>query len=176
MTEPQRAELPSPRPKSRWPWIVGCAAAVVAAGTLGFIAIGAKGSAPPPPAAPVTSPVSVAVAAPTFTMTGAFDVFVDPASTTLAVGAACKGSGASSDISDATVVNVFDPQGKLIATGGLSNGTYQSTPIGSACVFTLSVDGVPDGLPNYSVEIGRRGERSINSTYAHGHVFMSDGP
>lgn len=109
-------------------------------------------------------------------MTGAFDVFVDPKATTLANGAACKGSGASSDISDNTTVSVFNAQGKLIATGGLSNGVYASTPIGSACTFTLTVDDVPDGLPNYSVEIGQRGEKVISSIEAHGHVFMSDGP
>lgn len=142
-------------------------------GALSAPAVAGCSSTRPSQVAPSSSATTAVTtdAAPTFTMNGAFDVFVRPTSTSLASGAACKGAGTSSDISDATAVSVFDPQGKLIGTGGLSGGVYQSTPIGSACVFTITVDDVPDGLPTYSVEIGQRGEKILSSQQAHGQVF-----
>jgi hypothetical protein len=154
--------------------MVGCAAAAVTIGVLAFIAIDAR-TPRPIPASPPTAKATVAVAVPTFTMSGNFDVFVNPASTALADGASCQGSGASADIANGTAVSVFDGQGKLIAVGSLTNGTFARTPIGSACVFVLTVDGVPDGLTSYSVEVGQRGERPVSSVAAHGHVFLTDG-
>jgi hypothetical protein len=109
--------------------------------------------------------------APTFTMKGAFDI---PASgeETIAQGAACKGTGTYSDAARGAPVRVYNGNGDVIAQGTLPNGIYQSTPIGSACVFSLTVSAVPDGLLQYGVQIGGHGVRPVKSDEMHSWVFL----
>jgi hypothetical protein len=129
-------------------------------------------------AAPATTAVSVAPA-PTstsstlkFTMNGVFSLAVDPAGTALKPGDSCRGSGSFSDVSVTTSVHVFNGTGQEIATGYLGPGSYESNPVGSACVFPIKVTDVPDGLPEYWVEIGQRGEQPVPSPAAHSWVFL----
>jgi hypothetical protein len=116
---------------------------------------------------------SAATAAPTFTMKGAFDI---PASSgggeRIAQGAACKGTGTYSDAAAGAPVRVYNGNGEVIAQGALPNGTFQTTPIGSACVFSIMVFAVPDGLLQYGVQIGEHGVRPVKSDEMHAWVFL----
>lgn len=114
---------------------------------------------------------STTTSTPTFTMKGAFDI---PASgdEKLAQGAACKGTGTYSDAAAGAPVRVYNGNGDVIAQGALSSGTFQSTPIGSACVFSITVSAVPDGLLQYGVQIGEHGVRSVKSDEMHTWVFL----
>ncbi|NKQ57137.1 hypothetical protein HFP15_30130 [Amycolatopsis sp. K13G38] len=110
----------------------------------------------------------------TFTMKGAFDLFVTSAQG-LTQGAACQGSGSSSYARAGAPVKVFDGQGHLLAAGSLKNARYESNPIGTACVFDIAVDGVPDGYSSYSVEVADQGTQTVSSPQAHSWVFLHDG-
>lgn len=104
-------------------------------------------------------------------MKGAFDI---PASGDegIAQGAACKGTGTYSDAAAGTPIRVYNGNGEVIAQGTLPNGTFQSTPIGSACVFSITVSAVPDGLLQYGVQIGEHGVRPVKSDEMHTWVFL----
>ncbi|WP_037359261.1 hypothetical protein [Amycolatopsis orientalis] len=68
-------------------------------------------------------------------------------------------------------MRVYDGDGEVIAQGTLPNGTFQITPIGSACVFSVAVYEVPGGLLQYGVQIGQHGVRPVNSDEMHAWVF-----
>lgn len=121
-----------------------------------------------------TAAPSSTKAAQTFTMKGAFDLFVTSAG--MQPGTACAGSGASSYARAGAPVKVFDGQGHLLATGALANARFESNPIGAACVFDLTVEGVPDGYSSYSVEVADQGAQPVASSSAHTWVFLHDGP
>ena len=109
--------------------------------------------------------------APTFTMKGAFDI---PASgdERISQGAACKGTGIYSDAAAGAPIRVYNGNGEVIAQDTFPNGTFQSTPIGSACVFSITVSAVPDGLLQYGLQIGEHGVRPVKSGEMHSWVFL----
>ncbi|WP_406629706.1 hypothetical protein [Amycolatopsis sp. WGS_07] len=117
------------------------------------------------------APPATRMSAPTFTMRGAFDI---PASdgVKLAQGTACKGTGTYSDAAAGTPVRVYNGNGEVVAQGALPNGIFQVTPIGSACVFSITVSAVPDGLLQYGVQIGEHGVRPVKSDEMHAWVFL----
>ncbi len=168
---------PSPEGRSsRWPWIAA-GAVVVALGAVGVVIVLRWPDAPVTPASVgVAVPAASSVAAPTFAMRGAFDLFVASGSVNMTPGAACTGSGAYAEVAPGAPVKVFDGSGKLLATGALSNARYESNPIGSACVFDLTVKDVPDGYSSYSVEIANQGSQQVASSAAHSWVFLHVGP
>ncbi|PKV95605.1 hypothetical protein ATK30_6529 [Amycolatopsis echigonensis] len=104
-------------------------------------------------------------------MKGAFDI---PASggENLTQGTACKGTGTYADAESGAPVRVYNANGEVIAQGALPNGTFQVTPIGSACVFSVTVYAVPDGLLQYGVQIGEHGVRPVKSDETHAWVFL----
>lgn len=104
-------------------------------------------------------------------MRGAFDI---PASggEKLTQGTACKGTGTYSDAAAGAPVRVYNGNGELVAQGALPNGIFQITPIGSACVFSITVSEVPDGLIQYGVQIGEHGVRPVKSDEMHAWVFL----
>jgi hypothetical protein len=131
---------------------------------------------PAPADSSVTAPATTtdatsAASGDTFTMKGAFDLFIS--SDSLPNGTECMGTGSMDDIAVGTGVYVYDGSGKLLATGNLGHGSFQSNPVGNACVFPLTVNNVPDGLETYSVEVGTHGEQPVSSTTAHSWVFLS---
>lgn len=125
------------------------------------------------PAAPTSAAGDLAS---TFTMTGTFDIFTDPASTGgLKDGQPCQTSAPDgSPVGSSTVVHVFTGQGTQLAWGYLSQGHFVAQV--NACVYPISVEDVPDGLPGYGVEVSQFGVKQINSTEAHGTVFLTEGP
>lgn len=111
-------------------------------------------------------------AAPSFSMTGTYDVLGDPHNH-ITNGETCQGNGPDgSPIGTATPVYVFDKQGHQLAVGNLSKGTAIVNSLQTACQFTITVDGVPDGLPGYGVEVGTYGVRQVSSTAAHQGVSL----
>jgi hypothetical protein len=149
--------------------------------TVGACATGgcaSRPTAPPAPvaAAPVVTPTSVAGdLTPVFTMTGSFDIFSDSASTAgLKDGQPCQTAGPDGKpIGSSTVTRVYDQQGHQLAWGYLTQGTFDQQF--AACVYPISIQDVPDGLPGYGVEVAQFGVKQINSTQAHGNVFLSEG-
>ena|ERR1700761_9376861 len=111
-----------------------------------------------------------------FTMEGAFDLAVhgDEAKG-LHDGAACDAQGPDSrPVGDTTEVNVSDANGKVLATGFLdSAGRFVAAS--SLCVYSFTVDDVPDGLPSYTVTVGAYPSEQLSSTLAHDHVFLLAG-
>jgi len=76
-------------------------------------------------------------------------------------GGSCYGKGGYDDIKSGLGVKVTDGDGKMIATGTLTNPVDVQNPdyqILHSCVFTISI---PQKVPKtdfYSVEVGRRGQ------------------
>lgn len=117
---------------------------------------------------------STVPATPSFDMKGALTLFVPRGSTPLKNGDACQGTGSYADAKISTPVQVFDASGKGIATGVLGQGVFVDNPLGTACKFEFTVSGVPDGLPNYGVEVGEHGVQTVNSSTAHSWVSFSE--
>jgi hypothetical protein len=118
-----------------------------------------------------TSRPTATTPSPTFTMKGAFDI---PAvgGERIAQGATCKGTGTYSDAAAGAPVRVYNGDGEVIAQGTLPNGTFQSTPIGSACVFSITISAIPDGLRQYGVQVGEHGVRPVKSDEMQTWVFL----
>lgn len=147
---------------------------------LALFCAGAAGCSTVVPGLPVTVPstsaASTSADVPTFTMKGAFDLVVPPGSASIPQGTRCRGTGSYVDADEGDPVQVFDGSGHILATGSLSAGRFESNPLGTACVFDLTVENVPDGFESYSVEIGSHGSQSVNSSTAHSWVFLHVGP
>lgn len=146
--------------------IVAIIAAVVAAGVATGFLLNSDD-------APARSAVG-APAADTFTMKGAFTLFV--AGAKLAEGTPCKGTGAYADMQEGAPVKVFSESGGLLASGELKRGVFVAPQGTTACKFEFAVPGVPDGPLKYAVAIGGHGTKPVTSEVAHSWVFFSDGP
>lgn len=160
---PTQAPMPPRRRRTSlvlWPLAGVVAAAAVVAVLYVTNVIPHGGGSTPPPAAPVPSVAS-------FTMSGTYMVLGD-AHNHVTDGQSCTGNGPDgSIIGPDTPVHVFDQAGHQIATGSLSGGTAIVNSLQTACQFAVTVDGVPDGLPSYGVEVGSFGVRQVSSTDAH---------
>lgn len=145
--------------------LIAAGAVVIAAagGALGYVVSRASDS--PTPAAPPAS---------TFTMKGAFTLFV--AGAKLADGTPCKGTGMYDDMQEGAPVKVYDEAGGLLASGGLKRGVFVAPQGTAACKFEFTVPKVPDGPLKYGVAIGKHGTKPVTSEVAHSWVFFSDGP
>lgn len=155
-----------------WLWAGGIVVAMgVAVGVTLAVSSPAEGPAVPAPAA-VSSAATTAPSVVSFTMRGSYNVKVDPGASTLADGAACRGTD-HAQAQLGTPVRVYDVAGKLLASGALPQGKFAKTPIGSACVFPFSVGGVPDGPASYSVTVGDHGGRPVDSATAHSWVVIN---
>lgn len=130
----------------------------------------------PRPATPTLTitPSTTTAATPTFTLSGTFGIYADPATVKLTDGAPCQGAGAGAGITAGSTVTVYTTEGKLLATGLLGPGIYKTNVV--ACVFKLVVPNVPEGLPTYGVEVGQTGVHEVSSTLAHGAVLLFVGP
>jgi hypothetical protein len=117
---------------------------------------------------------STAIAS-TFTMKGAYIMFLSSAGT-LKNGDVCRGDGTYDDIRNGATVKVFDTAGKLLASGSLDVGKFVSNKLGMVCTFPLSVEGVPDGPSQYGVEVVNHGVEPIPSDEAHTWVAITVGP
>ncbi|MFC3453986.1 hypothetical protein [Amycolatopsis speibonae] len=148
--------------------MIAAAVVIAAAGiTAGWFIAGRNDPQPP---APVASGSTVS----TFTMRGAFTLFV--AGAKLAEGTPCKGTGMYDDMQEGTAVKVFNDAGGLLATGSLRRGVFVAPQGATACKFEFSVAGVPEGPLKYGVAIGGHGAKPVTSELARSWVFFSDGP
>lgn len=175
--EPGPAIVLAPMKRRRWPWIVA-AVLVVAAVGIGGVLLGRSGSKSSP-ATPSFPAVSTAASAPVvnvFSMTGALYQMVVADAPLMAVGDTCTGSGDYADVHVGSVISVFDPNGKLLATGAVNSSGYGYAEHASACRLNFTVPAVPDGLSTYGVEIAEHGVQQISSTEAHHTVWISSGP
>lgn len=85
----------------------------------------------------------------------------------------CSGSHEFSDIDKGALLTVRDSAGRVVATGSLGSGAYNSY---SACVFPIVVRGVPDGSASYSVQVGWHSEKTIANGQARtGNLVMNLG-
>ncbi|WP_143658451.1 hypothetical protein [Streptomyces sp. Tue6028] len=75
----------------------------------------------------------------------------------------CVGSHELSDIDKGALVTVYDSAGRVVATGSLGSGAYDSS---SRCVFPIAVRGVPGGSASYSVQVGWHGKHRITNEQA----------
>ncbi|MER5905087.1 hypothetical protein ABT150_34250 [Streptomyces mirabilis] len=66
-------------------------------------------------------------------------------------------------------MTVYDSAGKVVATGFIGTGKPKS----AACVFPLSVAGVPEGSKFYQVEISHRGKITVSSAEAKAGKFAA---
>jgi hypothetical protein len=128
-------------------------------------------SRPAPAVSTSSAPVSTPTV-PVFTMKGAYTIPTPPGASTIANGAACRGTDYAT-AQEGTPVRVYDGQGKLLATGSLPEGKFVKTPIEDACTFAISVANVPDGPPMYSVAVGDHGGHPVNSAAAHSWVYIN---
>jgi len=147
---------------------IAAAAVLVAAGIAVGWVISGRGDTPAP------APAAAASTQATFTMKGAFTLFVVGAK--LAEGTPCKGTGMYDDMQEGTAVKVFTESGGLLATGSLRQGVFVAPQGTTACKFEFSVPGVPEGPLRYGVAIGGHGTKPVTSDIARSWVFFSDGP
>lgn len=131
--------------------------------------------ASPAPSPSVTAAPTVAVAN-TFNMSGALDQITVAQGPLMADGDTCTGSGDYADVHVGSVISVFDPSGKLLATGAVNSSSYGFVQGASACRLNFTVPAVPDGPPTYGVEIAEHGVQQITSTEAHNTVLITSGP
>jgi hypothetical protein len=75
----------------------------------------------------------------------------------------CQGSDGFSDINVSTQVTVSDASGKKIAVGSLGEGESVGAS-NSNCRFEIAVGDVPAGEKLYTVQVGRRGERTYKQS------------
>lgn len=68
-------------------------------------------------------------------------------------GDGCAGTDGYSDLAPGVSITVYDNSGKVVSVGALGSGT----DVGSACIFTWLIHGVPKS-PFYKVEISHRGQ------------------
>jgi hypothetical protein len=152
-----------PQRRPRWPWVVACSGVLVGVlvGTLGVLfglGVFHSGSSP--------------AATSTFTMTGFIHVTGGfGTSISLDGSGGCTGSGGYSDMNQGTAVTVANSTGQTLATGELGAGEMQN----GACLFPITVPGVPSGLSQYSVTVSHRGTQVIPASEATTSVELSLG-
>jgi hypothetical protein len=84
---------------------------------------------------------------------------------------ACAGSGGYGDIVAGAAVTVYDDAGKVVATGSLGPGKYESADSVAPCVFPVSVPGVPQGPKFFQIEISHRGKLTLSDDDAQSGRF-----
>ncbi|MEU4670505.1 hypothetical protein AB0F91_21590 [Amycolatopsis sp. NPDC023774] len=109
-----------------------------------------------------------------FDLKGALSLLVPKGSTALKSGEICQGTAVYADAKLGTLVQVYNPSGRSIASGVLGQGQFVENELGAACRFDFTIRGVPDGLPTYGVEVGSHGVHSVSSTEAHSWVAIAD--
>lgn len=167
--------VPAAPKRRRWPWVVGgLAVVVIGVAPPVLIASGAFAGASQAGPTPAATSTSTTPAVPSFTMRGAFDLFIANPDPSLKPGVRCQGVDGGTTLDSSTPIRVFNADGQLLASGWLGTGTFVSPSGTNTCKFDIAVDGVPDGLPEYSVEIGDMGEQVVSSATAHNWVFFSD--
>jgi hypothetical protein len=141
--------------------------AIAALVVLGVAGCGGSG----PAAAPVTvtkAPTSSGPA--TFSASGYIDV--DPPGYNARKGARCYSDSGYDDVRKGAQVTVSDPQGAVVAVGHLGVGHRSAGGYAAYCRFRFTVDGIPDGLPLYSVEVSHRGALTYDEAQMkHGLAF-----
>ncbi|MCX4596103.1 hypothetical protein OG819_42580 [Streptomyces sp. NBC_01549] len=139
----------------RWPHplMTGLVGLVVGAGAVGLAwGLSSSGSSAPK----------------TFTLSGAMTLTGDnvPSGET---SEDCTGYSGFDDIAKGAGVTVYDSAGKVVATGSLGTGKPKS----AACVFPVSVAGVPEGSKFYQVEVSHRGKITVSSAEAKAGRFAA---
>lgn len=85
-------------------------------------------------------------------------------------GASCDGgiAGGLQDIQPGTQVVIYDAGGKIVASGGLLDGTIdaQAGSNVATCRMPFQIEKVPAGVGPYSIEIGHRGKVVFNADEA----------
>ncbi|MFB7246948.1 hypothetical protein CW362_04745 [Streptomyces populi] len=93
-----------------------------------------------------------------FTLVGQVQVAGDPGAS-----GPCAGDHEFGDLDKGAPVTVFDSADRVVATGSLGGGTYDSF---ARCVFPVTVRGVPDGSKSYAVRIGLHGKTEVTNEEA----------
>lgn len=89
-------------------------------------------------------------------------------------GEGCTGYSGFSDIAEGASVTVYDPAGKVLATGALGAGKPDEDS--GPCRFPVRVASVPKGSKFYQVEVTHRGKVTITAAEAeHGKYGASLG-
>ena len=57
-------------------------------------------------------------------------------------------------------MTVYDDAGKIVATSALGEGKALGDT--GSCVFSMQIDGIPDGSKFYQVEVSYRGKVTFN--------------
>ncbi|MEU8794758.1 hypothetical protein [Streptomyces sp. NPDC048643] len=94
----------------------------------------------------------------TFTLVGRVRIAAAPGETGM-----CSGSGPLSDVDKGALVTVYDAEGLVVATGTLGTGAYDDA---AACVFPITVRGVPDDSKSYAVRVGWHPRKDITNEVA----------
>ncbi|MFI0963065.1 hypothetical protein ACH4S8_16935 [Streptomyces sp. NPDC021080] len=86
---------------------------------------------------------------------------------------ACGGDHEFGDLDKGALVTVFDSAGRVVATGSLGSGAYDSS---ARRVFPVAVRGVPDGSASYSVKVGWHARTKLTNEAARtGALVVSFG-
>jgi hypothetical protein len=146
---------PAPVRERRWPHplVTGLVGLAVGAGVVGLVwGLSSGGSDAPA----------------TFTLRGSMTLTGDnvPSGDT---SEDCTGYSGYDDIARGASVTVYDSAGKVVATGALGTGKPKS----AACVFRVSVPGVPEGSKFYQVEVSHRGKITVSSAEAKDGGFAA---
>lgn len=72
--------------------------------------------------------------------------------------AGCAGRGGFDDIAAGTQVVVTNAGGATVGVGSLDRGRYDERSGSGRCVFSIAIQGVPDGGQFYAVEVSHRGK------------------
>lgn len=141
--------------RGRWPHplVTGIAGLVVGAGIVGAVwGLSGGGSSTPT----------------TFTLRGTMTLTGDnvPAGAT---SEDCTGYEGYADIARGASVTVYDQDGKVVASGALGTGKPKS----AACVFPVSVAGVPEGSRFFQVEVSHRGKLTVSAADARAGKFAA---
>ncbi|MEV6738278.1 hypothetical protein AB0N14_15630 [Streptomyces sp. NPDC051104] len=81
----------------------------------------------------------------------------------------CAGTRGYDDIRDGTSVTVYDAAGSVVATGALSNSSYDEDTYN--CSFDVAVQDVPNGEKFYKVEVSHRGTLQLSAEEAENGQF-----
>lgn len=152
---PESSPAPAPEVGRRWshPLVTGLAGLAVGAGVVGLV-WGLSGGGSSAPAS--------------FTLRGTMTLTGDniPTGDT---SEDCTGYSGYDDIARGASVTVYDSAGQVVATGALGTGKPKS----AACVFPVSVAGVPGGSKFYQVEVSHRGKITVSSGEAKAGGFAA---
>lgn len=102
----------------------------------------------------------------TFTLKGSFEL---TGSVVPDGDGGCAGTRGYDDIRDGTSVTVYDAAGSVVATGALSNSSYDEDTYD--CSFDVTVQDVPKGEEFYKVEVSHRGTLQLTSEEAENGQF-----